>query len=403
MVNIHIDEIIKNVYVLRLDDDRVRYFEALWSIPEGITYNSYLMIVDEKVVLFDTWKHRYAQLFIDSLRKVVDPGDIDYIIVHHMEPDHSGALPEVLEYARNAVVIGHPLTRSMISSFYGLSPRFKHVRDGDELVLSDKVRLKFIHTPWLHWPETIMTYSSYGGILFSCDAFGGFSIPSSLYDDNEELVKKYIRYIRKYLVSIIGKYREFVIKNIDKISSLSLDVKIIAPSHGIIWKRDPLKVVKIYYSLARGTRSRDKVLVLYSSMYGFVEKAIDVVIDELKKNNIEPVVFRLTDTLRDDVSDILGEIGDSSALVIGTATYESGIFPLIKYYIDLITVKASANIPVLIVSSYGWGGVVGELLGKELSSRGFKIVKTIEFKGMVDDEMGKKIRDAVNELLSAMK
>ena len=403
MVKIHVDKIVENVYVLRLDDDQIKYFEALWSIPEGITYNSYIMIIDDKVILFDTWKHKYSQLFIDTLKEIIDPRDIDYVVVHHMEPDHSGSLPELLRYAKNATVIGHPLTRSMISSFYGIVPRFKHVRDGDELAFKDDIKLKYIYTPWLHWPETIMTYSSYKGILFSCDAFGGFSIPPSLYDEDEVLIEKCISYVRKYFVSIIGRYRKFVIKNIDKINSLSLDIKIIAPAHGIIWKYDPMKIVKLYYSLAHGLQSKEKVLILYSSMYGFVEKAMDIVIDELKKNNVNPIVFKITDTFRDDISDVLGEIGDSSALIIGTATYESNIFPLIKYYIDLIIGKASMGIPVLIISSYGWGGVAGELLSKELSSKGFNVLRVVEFRGMINTESIQKIRVAVNELINAMK
>ncbi len=403
MVRIHVDKIVENVYVLRLDDDQIKYFEALWSIPEGVTYNSYLMIVDDNVILFDTWKHRYSQLFMDTLKEIIDPQDIDYIVVHHMEPDHSGSLPELLRYAKNATVIGHPLTRSMISSFYGVAPKFKHVRDGDEFVFRDNIKLKFIHTPWLHWPETIMTYTSYKGILFSCDAFGGFSIPPSLYDDEEGLIEKYIRYVRKYFVSIIGKYRKFVIKNIEKINSLSLDIKIIAPAHGIIWKNDPMRIVKLYHSLAQGLQSRGKVVILYSSMYGFVEKAINIVIDELVKNNINPIVFKVTDTFRDDISDILGEIGDSSALVIGTATYESNIFPLMKYYVDLIIEKANRGIPVLVISSYGWGGVAGKLLGKELASKGANVVRVVEFKGLIDTETIQKLRNAVNELISTMK
>ncbi len=164
-----------------------------------------------------------------------------------------------------------------------------------------------------------------------------------------------------------------------------------------------MKIVKLYQSLAYGLQSKGKVLILYSSMYGFVEKAINMVIDELRKNNINPIVFKITDTFRDDISDVLGEIGDSSALIVGTATYESNIFPLIKYYTDLIIGKANMNIPVLIISSYGWGGVVGELLNKELSSKGFNVLRVVEFRGMINTESIQRIREAVKELINTMK
>lgn len=235
----HIEEISKGLHVLRMDDDQVRYFEALWRIEEGITYNAYLLIGENEVILFDTWKKTYAEDFLELLRSLVDPQDITHIVVHHMEPDHSGSLNEVLKENRfKAEVLGHPLTREMLRSFYGIEAKFKPVRDGDGIGLRD-LDLKFIHTPWLHWPETIMSYLEDRGILFSGDAFGGFSIPEELFDDREETVSKYLPSVRKYISNIIGGYRNHILKNVQKLEDRGIKIRLIAPAHGLIWRRDP--------------------------------------------------------------------------------------------------------------------------------------------------------------------
>ncbi|MEM3980403.1 MAG: FprA family A-type flavoprotein, partial [Ignisphaera sp.] len=136
MPKIHIDKVVENLYILRVDDDEVKYFEALWSIPEGITYNSYILITNEGVVLFDSWKHTYADLFIEALHKVVDLKDIKYVVIHHMEQDHSGSLPKLLELVdRNVTVLGHPIVKDMLSSFYGIKPVFKAVKDLEDIVI----------------------------------------------------------------------------------------------------------------------------------------------------------------------------------------------------------------------------------------------------------------------------
>ncbi|MEM2201225.1 MAG: FprA family A-type flavoprotein, partial [Ignisphaera sp.] len=171
LVKVHIDKVVENMYMLRLDDDEVKYFEALWSIPEGITYNSYILLTDEGAILFDSWKHTYSELFLETLRKVVDLKDIKYIIIHHMEQDHSGSIPKILEVVNdNITVVGHPIVRDLISSFYRVKFSFKAVKDLEGMVVGGK-KLRFIYIPWLHWPDTIATYIEDLKALLSCDAF----------------------------------------------------------------------------------------------------------------------------------------------------------------------------------------------------------------------------------------
>ncbi len=388
-------EIAKNLYLLRLDDRDVKYFEALWYIPEGITYNAYLYLGSNNYILFDTWKVGYSDLFIETLRDIADPRSIDHIVVHHMEPDHSGALKALVELNPRVKILGHPLVKSMLESFYNIRNfTFKPVRDLEEVEIGN-ARLKFIHVSWLHWPETIMSYLYNTKTLFSGDAFGGFSIPESIF--GERLSSSYIEFMRKYFVNVIGYYRRHVEKNINKILKLGLDIELIAPLHGALWK-DIHKIVDYYIKWSRGESIDKKITIIYSSMYGFVEKAILVVVELLKKRGFNLKIYKVTDKHRSEISDILSDVIDSVAIVLGAATYEGSIFPYMEYIINQIVRKANASKPVIIVSSYGWGGVAGKLIRDYLSNTNFKILEVIEFKGSLNENVMEKIEKVVQEL-----
>ena len=397
MVNVIVEKITDEIHLLRVDDDQVKHFEALWSIPEGITYNAYLMKVGNTTVLFDGWKKDYQDEFVEALSELVDPRDIDYIVVHHMEPDHSGTLRKILEEnGYRATVLGHRLVGKLIKSFYGLDEaKFRAVEDGEEMEIDGK-KLKFVHAPWLHWPETIFSYLD--GVLLTCDAFGGYSIPQTIFDESEEIVSGYLPFVRKYIVNIVGYYKKYIVEDIQKVVNLGITPKIILPSHGLLWK-NPQKIINYYLDVANGVPVKGKILVVYSSMYGFVERAANTAIKELENLGYKPKVLKFTDTARDNVSDVLSEAADSEGIIIGTATYERSIFPLMRYIVELLTEKANYDKPVLILSSYGWGGTVAKNLGEMLSGTKLRIVDAIEFRGESGEE--EKIEEGVKNLLNA--
>ncbi len=400
MVKTLVKEVAENLYLLRLDDNEIKYFEALWHIPEGITYNAYLYLGPNTRILFDTWKIGFSSLFIETLRSLVEPKDIDVIIVHHMEPDHSGALKSLVELNPDIKVFGHPLVKNMIESFYGIENIvFRPVRDLEEISIKD-IKLKFIYTPWLHWPETIMSYLYSTKTLFTGDVFGAFSIPSSVF--GEELTQDYINSMRKYFVDVIGYYRQHVEKNIKKILDLGLDIELVAPLHGALWK-DIGRIAEYYIKWGRGEGVENKVTVIYSSMYGFVEKAIQFAIELLRSLNVNVVVYKITDNHRSEISDILNDTIDSSAVILGTATYEAGIFPYMEFIVNQLAKKANSPKPVIIISSYGWGGVAGKFISNMLSKTKFKVLRIIEYKGMLTEDTLKDISDAVNELVKYVK
>lgn len=390
--------------LLRLDDDEIRYFESLWLIPEGITYNAYLLPTREGWALFDAWKVGYEKEFIEALSSVVEPSKIRYLVIHHMEPDHSGTVKALLEENPGIEVLGHPMTKSMLESFYGLTPKFRVVRDGEELRVGEYT-LKFIYAPWLHWPETIFTYVKEARALLTCDAFGAYSIPSKVFDDElgEEELERYRFWTRKYMATVIGHYLPFVGKAIKKVKDLGLDIGMILPSHGLVWRR-PSEIIKYYerWSAGESVSGVKKVVVVYGSMYGFVEAAVKEAIKSLQGEGVLHVTYRFVDDHRDEMSDLMGDLINASGIILGTATYEAGIHPLMKFVVDLMIEKIPKNKSVLIITNYGWGGVAGKLLKKTLEGAGYRVHSVIEFRAGHLEKNKEAIREAVKSFIKSL-
>ncbi len=399
MPNIHIEEILPDLYLLRVDDDLIKYFEALWEIPEGITYNAYLLKTSEGAVLFDTWRQRYSDEFIEAVKKIIDPKDIKYIVVHHMEPDHSGSLPRILEEnGYKATVIGHPIVKQMIKSFYHIEPRFQPIKDGDKIIIGGKT-LEFVTTPWLHWPDTIMTYIHEYKILLTCDVFGSYGIPPTIFDDDEEYFNgEYLLYAKKYLITVVGHYKEHIIRNLDKLKTRNLEIEAIAPSHGLVLRKHIDTMIKKYIDWAKGVAEKNKIVVIYSSMYGFVEEAVNTAIKELRDRGYSVKTYRFTDTIHSSIADILSDIVDAEALILATATYEANVFPLVNYVVDEIIEKTKYPKPVIIISSYGWGGIAARKLSEKLEKAGFKIVNKVEFRGKIDEAAKEAIKESIRKI-----
>jgi flavorubredoxin len=404
LVKTRVLKIKDNLYMLRIDDDEVKYFEGLWWIPEGITYNAYLLTTSEGDVLFDTWKHKYSDLFIEELRRITDLKNIRYLVVHHMEPDHSGSLPAVLRINPEITVLGHALAKGMIESFYNIKPKYRVVKDGEILGIGD-YRIRFIYTPWLHWPETIISYIENYKILLTCDAFGSYGIFDKIYDEElgKNELEKYMFYTRKYIATVIGHYADWVGKALEKIEKLGIGIEIIAPAHGILWKK-PENIMKYYRAWSKGTSVSGvkKIVVLYTSMYGFVERAVNEAIEVLKKKNAYFKIYRFVDNYRDNISDLLSDLLNASAIIIGTATYEADVYPFMKHILDLVIEKIPRNKKILVITNYGWGGVAGRKLREMLSKNGFEIVDVVEFRAGQIDKYREKIISSVEKLLESI-
>ncbi|WP_456453672.1 FprA family A-type flavoprotein [Thermococcus sp.] len=406
MPEIRVEKILDEpeLYILRIDDERIKYFEATWDIPEGITYNAYLMKTGDAVVLFDAWKKDYTEEFLETLRKLVDPKEITHIIIHHTEPDHSGAIPAVLEAnGYRARLIGTTFAKRFMEGFFGekVVENFHAIKDGEEIQIGGRT-FRFITVPWLHWPDTMITYVVEDRLIFSCDAGGGYGIPNAIDDSDEEVVREYLPHVTKYIVTVIGHYHKYIVQNLKKLKSLGIveEARMILPGHGLIWRKNPARIFEFYEKVGAGVPEKDKVLVIYDSMYGFVERRMEIVIEELRKLGKKPVVYRFNDKEAPAVSDILGEIPDSEAIVIGASTYEAEIHPRIRYTLYEIVDKANYEKPVLIVGAFGWGGVAGKKIETLITRSRFNHVDTVESRGMPRKEDEERLREGVRKLVA---
>ncbi|MEN2998844.1 MAG: flavodoxin domain-containing protein, partial [Brevinematia bacterium] len=259
-----------------------------------------------------------------------------------------------------------------------------------------------ISTPWLHWPDTMVTYLKEYNLLFTGDIGGGYSIPTDIDDSDEKTLKEYSPFATKYVVTVIGHFREYITKNFDKLKQLGIinETKAVFPAHGLVFRKNPQNIFKLYTDVAEGNPEKGKILVIYDSMYGYVESAIKIAIDELTKNNCKVLIYKFTDTEYCDISDLLKDIPNSEALIIGASTYESSIHPYMRFVISTIIDKADYNKPVLAIGIHGWGGAVGKTLTQLMQSSKYRLLETLEFKGKLTQEVENIIRDKTRALLN---
>ena len=370
-----------------------RFFEALWELPEGMLYNSYAFITNEGVVVFDTTKKGYCSEYLEELSSIIDLRDVKYIVGHHGEPDHSGCIKELSD-ASNAVVIGLGLLGKQLRQLYKLE-RFKPVKDGESISLGEYT-FNFIHVPWLHWPETIVTYVIEPRYLFTCDVFGSYGtyVDKLYYDElNIQERNEYIWYTIKYFANVIGYYREWAPKNINKLLSLGINPQLIAPAHGLIYRGDYIKeMIELYNKLGKGEILEDKVLIINTSMYGFGKEAVDDLVRELKDKGIEPIIYEFNDEIRMNISDVIGASYKYKVIVITASTYEAGAFPLAKYMVEILAKKTPRNRNIVILGAYTWSPRAGYEISKILSESGFTNVKVIEYPS---GEHDKAVKEAV--------
>ena len=399
MSSIQVHPIDDQLYLLRVEDRHSKYFEGVWPIPEGVTYNAYLLKTPDGAILFDTVKAPFAGDFLDALWSLVRPEEIRHIVIHHMEPDHSGALPALMEATQGKPEVwGHPFTKRLLDSMYGLQPTFHPVKDGNTLEFGG-ARLVFYQTPWLHWPETMVTYLPEKGFLLTGDIFGGFGIPEHVFDDQEEEVARFLPLARKYFATVVGHYKEHVLKQLPRLAEAGVTPRMVLPAHGLLWRREPQRIWQAYWDWAQGTPTPGKVVVGYTSMYRYAEQGIQVVVETLREQGIEPKVFRYVDDHHDDTAEFLGEIPDAQAVILGTATYEGTLYIPMKQLIEEIVHKANYAKPVMIVAAYGWAGAAGKVAARLLEGSAYDLRQVIEYRGRLTEKEKQAIREGVLALL----
>ncbi|HEX7585610.1 MAG TPA: FprA family A-type flavoprotein, partial [Prolixibacteraceae bacterium] len=339
----------ENIYYLGFNDRRTHLFENLWPIPYGVSYNSYL-IVDEKIALIDTVERTFIDDYLDQIEVLTNGRAVDYLVINHMEPDHSGALKAVVAKYPNIILVGNKKTFDLVSNFYQITDHNLEVYDDSELPLG-KHKLSFATIPMVHWPETMVTFEMTQKILFSGDAFGSFgTLDGGIFND-ELNISHYEEELLRYFSNIVGKYCPHTQRALKKIQTL--DLKILAPTHGPVWRTNLKYILERYEKWSSYTTEPGAVIV-YGSMYGNTAKMADVIARQLSVRGVKNI--RVYDASKTHSSYIISDIFKYKAFIIGSAAYNNELFPAVESLVTKIEHMGIKNHLLGIFGSFGWNG-----------------------------------------------
>lgn len=359
-------EIAKGIYWVGAIDWNIRDFHG-YSTNLGTTYNSYL-IVDEKITLVDAVKKEFADELIDRISQIVDPKKIDYVISNHTEMDHSGGLARVM----HRIGEEKPLCCSK-TGFKNLSKHFAQkwnyqpVEDGGELNLGKKT-LVFMETRMVHWPDSMFTYAKEDEILFSSDGFGQHYAGLERFDD--EIGDAIMPHAKKYFANILMLYAPLILKLVQKVQSMGLPISMILPDHGVMWRKDPMKIVKAYVEWSEQKPKR-KALVIYDTMWHSTQSMAETITEALGQEGVDAKPMHLRTWHR---SDIMTEVLDAGAIIVGSPTLNNGLFPSVSDVLTYLKGLKPQNKVAAAFGSYGWSGEAVKLITKELEEMKFKVV-----------------------------
>jgi flavorubredoxin len=361
-------KILNNVYWVGAIDWNIRHFHGFsYSTHRGTTYNAYL-IVDEKIALVDTVHHSFSDEMMERIKKVIDPAKISYIIANHVESDHSGSIKEILKLAPNATIVGTEKCKEGLEKHYFGDWKFKTVKTGDTLNLGNRT-LTFLEAPMLHWPDTMFTYIEKDSLLLSNDGFGQHLASSNRFDD--EVDQNILMWeAGKYYANILWLYSSVVIRKLEEVMKLGLKIDMIAPSHGVIWRKDPTKIISSYLKWAKG-EAKKSIIIVYDTMWSSTEKMAKAILEGIKSEGVEVTLYRLPNS---DHGDIIGELLETKGIIVGSATINNGILPTVAPFLREIEGLRPKNKLAAVFGSYGWGGGATTLIEKSLKSAGMEIV-----------------------------
>jgi len=371
-------EVRKNVYWIGVNDRTTDLFEGIWPIEaEGVSYNSYL-ILDKKKVLIDLSKALKTDEFFSQIQDLVPIQDLDYIVMNHLEPDHTGVLKTFLQINPKATILGTPKMKELLAKFYGVTENFQVVQDGESLDIGSRT-LQFFHTPFVHWPETMMTYDIAEKILFSCDGFGGYgALIGTIFDDECKNLPFYEQESLRYYVNIVAKFSKPTLNAIGKLGGI--EIKIIAPSHGLIWRNNPGRIIELYKKWAGYSAGPTEpgITLVFGSMYGNTERVMDVVAQGITKAGVPLQIF---DAARTHVSYILPALWVNRGVVIGAPTYEGALFPPVMDVLNHAAVKRIIDKKAVMFGSYGWSGGALRNIKQIIEPIKWELEDSFEFNG----------------------
>ena len=381
-------EITRDIRYVGVDDRKVDLFEGQYPVPNGISYNSYV-IMDQKIAVMDTVDQHFAEEWLGNIAKTIGDRKPDYLVVQHMEPDHSANVQRFLEVYPEAKVVGNTKTFAMIDAFFDidLTDRKVEVKEGDALDLGAH-KLNFVFAPMVHWPEVMVTYDSTDKVLFSADGFGKFGVPSAdePWDDES----------RRYFIGIVGKYGAQVQALLKK--AAGLDIAMICPLHGPVLREDLGHYLSLYDTWSSYEPEEDGIVIAYTSVYGHTKKAVELLAEKLRQKGCPRVVVH--DLARTDVSYAVADAFRFGKLVLATTTYNADIFPFMRIFIEHLTERNYQKRTVGLIENGSWAPMAAKVMKSmfEKSKNINWLDTTVHIKSSMKDKDMEDIEKMAEEL-----
>ena len=370
-------EIKPDIFYVGVNDEKTELFDGLWPIKnEGVAYNSYL-IKDNKTAVIELSKDVTTADYFNKLKSVVDPANIDYVVINHMEPDHTGAMEEMRRLNPRVTLVGTEKTKAMLASFYGITENIQVVNEGETINLG-KHTLQFYSTPNVHWPETMMTFETSQKVLFSCDGFGGFGkLGDGIFDDTCQKLDWYEQEAIRYFSNIVVSFSKPVLMAIAKLANLTIDM--VAPSHGLIWRKNPQRIIQLYEKWSGYREAAEPgITFLIGSVYHFTEKMALSVEEGMKKTGVKENKFNVSTT---NISYMLPSLISLQGVAIGAPTYEGRLYPAMTQALDMAAFKHLSYKKAMYFGSFGWGGGALRQLTEKLETMKWELTDSLEFIG----------------------
>ena len=352
--------ITKDIVWVGANDRRIHRFENLYPMTKGVSYNSYL-ILDEKTCLMDTTDQSASKQFAENVKYALGGRNLDYLVVQHMEPDHCANISYIMHQYKEAKVVVNAKTVPMIKQFFEdvEESRFVVVKEMDTLELG-RHTLTFVMAPLVHWPEVMMTYDSYDKVLFSADGFGTFgAVNGTLFDDEVDFDRDWIDEARRYYTNICGKYGVQV-QNVLK-KAASLDIQILCPLHGVIWRSNPGYFIDKYLTWSSYQPEEKAAMVVYASMYGNTENMAEILAFKLAEKGVKVRLFDVSGT---DTSWLLAEAFRNSHIVLASTTYNGGFYPLMDHFLHELKSHGLKNRTFAFLDNGSWGPAAARQMEK---------------------------------------
>lgn len=383
-----------DIYFIGTNDRKTELFEGMWPLPKGVAYNSFVL-KGEKNILFDLVRVNTIDDYIQKINEIIGENEkIDYIVINHMEPDHTSSIKTILDIYPDAKLVTNKKAVAMLKNFYEVTDNIIEVKEGETVELGSR-KLTFYMTPMVHWPESMVAYEEATKTLFSQDIFGGFgTLDGGIFDDQIEYNSQYLEETTRYFINIVGKYATQALKALKKLEGL--DIELICPDHGPIWRKNPQKIIDIYTSLAR-QETIDGCVVIYGSMYGNTETMAEAVARGLSEGGLTDVKVR--DITKTSNSYLLSDIWRYKGVIIGSCSYDNNLFPPMNYLMTEASHQRMKNNYWGIFGSYSWSGGALKTLKKYMEDGKYDVLDTqLEIQGAATKEELQQLIDFGKEM-----